>query len=475
LKGNGLRPTLVAVIIILAVIGGLAYGFVAGETKLPPYATFHRMIEWSKDQPSLRKIYYTLLGRKEAPRLSGSWQEIGADGGYGRSDPDLRKPGEQFPAVGYLSGYEPPPILKGVTVYRRDEASNGLNLITSGHGQEALLLDMEGRILHRWAYDFADAYPDYVEPRGRPGINVISRDFWRRCYLYPNGDLLAIYDGFGMIKLDRDSHLIWAVRYGCHHDMCVAPDGLIYVITREPRIIPEIDPDRKLLDDFIAVLDPGGHLIRKVSIAEALWRSSYSSLLESVPATPDIFHTNTVQVLDGSQVGRFQAFGQGNVLVSIRNINVVGVIDMNTEEMVWAVSGQWLAQHESTLLPDGNILLLDNKGNNGMSKVIEFAPCTLRIEWAYEGTPENGFYTESSGAAHRLANGNTLIVESNSGRAFETSRDGRVVWEYYSPYRAGKDDRLIATLFDVVRLDQAYVLDWLGAAVVVGTPAGEGE
>ena len=37
---------------------------------------------------------------------------------------------------------------------------------------------------------------------------------------------------------------------------------------------------------------------------------------------------------------------------------------------------------------------------------------------------------------------------------------GEIVWEFYNPKRAGKDDALIAVLFDVIRLDPGK-LDWL--------------
>jgi hypothetical protein len=36
----------------------------------------------------------------------------------------------------------------GVTVYRPEETYNGYTLYTSGHGQRAFLVDMEGHIVH---------------------------------------------------------------------------------------------------------------------------------------------------------------------------------------------------------------------------------------------------------------------------------------------------------------------------------------
>jgi len=46
----------------------------------------------------------------------------------------------------------------------------------------------------------------------------------------------------------------------------------------------------------------------------------------------------------------------------------------------------------------------------------------------------------SASAARRLPNGNTFIDEGQSGRLFQVTRDGDIVWEYVNPYfRLGKD------------------------------------
>jgi hypothetical protein len=48
------------------------------------------------------------------------------------------------------------------------------------------------------------------------------------------------------------------------------------------------------------------------------------------------------------------------------------------------------------------------------------------------------------------------VVSSEQGRAFELRGfgvDSQVVWELVSPYRAGRNDELVATLFQVERLD----------------------
>jgi hypothetical protein len=96
-----------------------------------------------------------------------------------------------------------------------------------------------------------------------------------------------------------------------------------------------------------------------------------------------------------------------------------------------------------------------------MSKVIEFDPFTQEIVWGYYGDQVNGFYSYSAGSCQRLANGNTLITESNAGRAFEVTPENEIVWEYYNPDRVGKDEGVIGTLFEMLRLDPGFPTEWI--------------
>ena len=59
-------------------------------------------------------------------------------------------------------------------------------------------------------------------------------------------------------------------------------------------------------------------------------------------------------------------------------------------------------------------------------------------------------------------NGNTLITESNFGRAFEVTPEKNIVWEYYSPERTGPDDVFIAQIFEMERVAPSSV-PWLSA------------
>ena len=80
--------------------------------------------------------------------------------------------------------------------------------------------------------------------------------------------------------------------------------------------------------------------------------------------------------------------------------------------------------------------------------------------WRYDGSDSDPLWSKSCGTVQRLANGNTLITESDNGRALEVTPEGEVVWEFLSPHRAGDDGELVATLFDVIRLPPDLPIPW---------------
>jgi outer membrane protein assembly factor BamB len=172
-----------------------------------------------------------------------------------------------------------------------------------------------------------------------------------------------------------------------------------------------------------------------------------------MPRKGDIFHTNTLEVLDGRFADRHPAFRKGNLLVSLWGIHVLAILDPEKRTVVWARTGSWRRQHQPTFLEDGRMLLFDNLGAaRDRSRLVELDPLTGETLWRYGGTPEVDFFSKTLGSAQRLPNGNTLITESENGRALEVTRDGRTVWEFHNPHRAGERKELVAVLFEMVRL-----------------------
>jgi hypothetical protein len=369
---------------------------------------------------------------------------------------EQRKELEMLELIGYVTGSVEAGEAKPVVArYDADQVYPGYNLLASGHGTEATLVDMEGNTLHSWSYAFDDVWPDYPVKASHE-----SRQYWRRIHLYPNGDLLAIYEGLGIIRVDKDSKLLWSNANRAHHDVRVATNGDIYTLTRVARMVPRITTKNPILEDFLTVLNPRtGEEKVSVSILEAFEASEFDDVWKSDFEKKDIFHTNSLQLLDGKIADKAPAFAGGNILISMRNIDAVAVLDPTVPEIVWALTGDFALQHDPRILDNGNLLLLNNN-DNAPSSVMELDPATNAIVWEFEGTDEEPFYTPSCGTAARLPNGNTLIVESDPGRAFEINKELDFVWEFHNPHRAGDNGQFVASLFQVIRLDPDEV-PWL--------------
>lgn len=365
-------------------------------------------------------------------------------------------------SLGYLAGGARASSRSGVTLHDDSRSWHGLNLYVSGDSPGAALIDMEGRVVHEWHYAFNAAWPD----RHREYETERGARYWFHAHLFENGDIIGIFNGLGLVKLDKDSNLIWKFTGGSHHHLHVADDGRIYVITHEWRLNPRITKATDILDDYITVLDGNGNELTRVSLLDAFWDSDYASWLRTAPINRarrkiDVLHANRIVALDGRLEERIPSFREGNFLLSLRNFNALVVVDIEREQVVWTMSGMWMAQHCPSVLDNGNILLFDNQGDYGSSRIMEFDPVTQEIEWIYAGDENGGFYSEKFGTVQRLPNGNSLIAESHFGRALEVTPGGDIVWEYYNPARAGDSNELIANLFEIERLPQDFPTDWL--------------
>jgi hypothetical protein len=116
----------------------------------------------------------------------------------------------------------------------------------------------------------------------------------------------------------------------------------------------------------------------------------------------------------------------------LRNINTIAVIDPKTDRTKWALTGPFAKQHDADWLPNGNIMVFDNAGGDptcGRSRILEIDPRSQAVVWSYAGCEGPTFDSYIRGM-QQLPNGNLLVTEATGGRAFEVTREGRIVWEY---------------------------------------------
>ena len=101
------------------------------------------------------------------------------------------------------------------------------------------------------------------------------------------------------------------------------------------------------------------------------------------------------------------------------------------------MTGPFVRQHDPDFLPNGNLLVFDNRGGDpacGGSRILEIEPATQKIAWQYDGCGTAPFYSLVRGEQALLPNGNLLILEATKGRVLEVTREAqpRIVWEYYN-------------------------------------------
>jgi hypothetical protein len=339
------------------------------------------------------------------------------------------------------------PKRRRVVFHDPTRSYKGYNVYASRVGADVQLIDMDGRVVHRWSY-----------PSRKLGT-------LKHAVVLENGDAVLLYAVRGLQRLDWNSHLLWSVEMNVHHEVTQLPDGSFLTIIDEltnhrglPVLFPAIvhlssdgeEIDRwsgyEHMDEMRQAFDQRSFLdtIIDSMLAHMDSASAYGKLMGPVhkgramldeKRSLDYFHMNTVALLPDTPVGRQDGrFREGNLLVCFRNVNQIAVMDRHTKRFLW-VWGEGVLEwpHQPTMLDNGNILIFDNGIDRKYSRVLELNPLTQEIEWQYVADPPESFYTPTRGSAQRFPNGNTLIAESNDGRVFEVTSTGEIVWEWLNP------------------------------------------
>jgi hypothetical protein len=329
-------------------------------------------------------------------------------------------------------------------------------------GFEAWLVDAQGERLHTWRARFSETFPEPTHLLWQARDNAIA---WQGMHLYPNGDLLLSFQdhnfpfGSGLVKLDKDSKIVWKLARNTHHDVAVDPDdGTIWVPAHRYR--PEGLPGFPTLapwyyEDTVLQIAPDGTVKDEISVLEALKDAqgllSITYKLSTGVEESDPTHLNSAEPLPAAWAERFPGLAAGDLLVSLRNVNALLVIDRATKKAKRVFAGPFVRQHDADFLPNGHLLVFDNLGGDpacGGTRVLEFDPADMGVAWRYDGCRDGGFASITRGMQESLPNGNVLIADPHGGRALEVTRDpeAKLVWEYVNVVGAEDDRPLLGAI-----------------------------
>jgi len=339
---------------------------------------------------------------------------------------------------------------------------NDLYAYTSG--LDVFLIDLEGSIVHKWSIAGLNLWKNSSNITRQKGGGHIHG-----LHIFSSGDVILNISfvgfpyGAGLVKIDKDSNVLWVSDENTHHDVSIDKDGLIYAPYHKVQLAgdspcPAINFKRDgLYHDGVIVLSPNGDVLEKIPLLKSLCESPYKALLspsghdmayfedsrlintisESEYEPSDPLHLNSVRPISALQAEKFPVAEAGDLLVSFRNLNTVAVYSRKTKAITWALTGMFIRQHDAEINNEGLLGVFDNRGASYDSAVESQAllinPLTQKIIKVYRPNLPERLSVLQSGDVDFLQNGNALVVDTSGGRIFELSDKGNILWSVNLP------------------------------------------
>lgn len=354
---------------------------------------------------------------------------------------------DKLRGLGYLSGVETLPEDVGVTVRKRPPTDN-VYVYQSSDTYKIRMMNDTGTILHTWDVNYWNAFDTLPPIKIYTDTGLKSSHSF---YAFPDGRLLVFYYQAGMAMINKNSEVLWSRLNYAHHKMDVRGETL-YVVHWKPRVLKWEGRKWMVMDGVISAYSMEGKQKWSISLFDALNRSEYYGLLRFIdPSHWDLFHTNDIDLLKIEK--KSNVFKGADALISSRKLNSVMALDFDARSITWALTGMTDLQHDPDFLKNGNLLIFDNGNIRSQSRVLEVKPATKEILWKYD---KSGFFTRCCGGQQRLDDGNTLIIESQAGRAFEVTPHGEIVWEWINSETGyGRPDKIAS-----VGMMERYPVDY---------------
>ncbi|KAL3465570.1 hypothetical protein BJX64DRAFT_297233 [Aspergillus heterothallicus] len=342
--------------------------------------------------------------------------------------------------------------LRGVD---HDRVSPGYVLYAPLTSNTAHLISTSGEEVHKWTLPHRAGRHARILPNGTLAYNAAhphSPNLFPMWKKYCGGVMLQVDADGNTVRKYTDPH--------AHHDQNHLDDGTLLYTTLEPltdeeaaRVrggIPGSEaPDGKVYADCIKLVDP--------------WSTSSSSSSDDFEGTGTggaklLWSWRAIDHHDLAAFAQHQDYprehwplinsvsltAHGDIIASSRNTSSVFIISRATGQVVWHLTSPIVNQqhcaHEINR-DTGDMLILDNGVfRPGLavpfSRAIVVSRATKQILWEYKDATTGGlgFFTPFMGSAQKLSGtGNVLVAEAATGRIFEVTEGGDIVWEFVVP------------------------------------------
>lgn len=335
-------------------------------------------------------------------------------------------------------------------------------------GQNGIrLMRRDGTVVAAWTLQFSRDFPDtaYLEDRApQTDWNVDLHGL----VVNPDGSVVVNYEYAGLIKLDRCGRTEWTLQHATHHSVEKAEGGGYWVpglrLLHPGRMEDEFPPFTQMknasyfLDNLILRVTEDGKIAEARSVPRILYDSGMEPILTATGMSffadgrwnDEIVHLNKIAELPAALAAAFPEFAAGDLLLSLREQNMLLVVSPQDWRVRWYQVGPWRRQHDPEFMADGSITLFNNNAYRTLlgprdvspvdgpfvSEIGRVDPGTGAYERLWGNRDGEAMLSVIRGKQEPLATGGFLVTEFEAGRAFETDADGTIVWEYINRYDA---------------------------------------
>lgn len=319
-------------------------------------------------------------------------------------------------------------------------------------------------IIHTWAMDVSPIW-DKIDFESK--FTDLKRD--APTLRFRNDHALLLKDGSlifipfymcPLLKIDKNSVLLWFSNYAFHHSIELDHEGNLWVPSNiEPSTVAIGDDyktsnrKRKLFEDnALTKLSPKGKILFLKSVTHLLDENGFSHLVYGRGTDySDPIHLNDIQpvLLDG------EFWKAGDIFVSLRNQSMVFLYRPSTNKILWSSLGPWLHQHDVDIINNHEIGVFDN---NARTKGVQrggrlFSSCEVDGHNQYivydfrtkgfsnpfkEGFKKLDIRTKTGGRGEPYPYGKLFVEETNYGRLVVFDQKGDVEWQYINRAKNGK-------------------------------------
>jgi arylsulfotransferase ASST len=326
---------------------------------------------------------------------------------------------------------------------------------------EIRLVRRTGDVVARWPVKFYTIFP---HPTHMPADAVPATNWnidTHGALALPDGSIVFNFEWGGLVKLDHCGHVVWTVARQTHHSVERAEVGGFWVPGR--RMVTGDSPyppfETPIKEDTILKISDDGQVQAEFSVPKILYDNGLAPVLTAtgswfwtgMPWDREIVHLNKVDELSSDIAGDFPMFEAGDLALSLRDHNLLLVVDPHATKIKWWKIGPWVRQHDPRFKRGGTILVFNNNifetafGPNHadlispvsgprVSNIVEIDPVSGEHKVVYGTKKGQELLSVIRGKVETTRNGGLLITEFEGGRVLETDADGNVVWEYINRY-----------------------------------------